>query len=58
MTVLTLLLSYYSPTLFRALRISDVALYTGIYGVCRSTAAIAFYAYIVSFVHAPSSDQD
>jgi hypothetical protein len=56
--MLTLRPSYYSPTLFRALRISDVALYTGIYGVCRSTAAIAFYAYIVSFVHVLSSDQD
>jgi hypothetical protein len=42
------LVSYYSPTLFRALRITDVALYTGIYGLCRSAAAIAFYAFIVS----------
>ncbi|KAB2108734.1 putative quinate permease [Alternaria gaisen] len=40
-------INYYSPILFRSLLISDVALYTGIYGVCRSTAAIAFYAFIV-----------
>jgi hypothetical protein len=46
--LLILYASYYSPILFRSLLISDVALYTGIYGVCRSTAAIAFYAFIVS----------
>ncbi|KAL5335450.1 general substrate transporter [Aspergillus crustosus] len=40
-------INYYSPTLFKSLLISDVALYTGIYGVCRSVAAIAFYAFIV-----------
>ncbi|KAH7075300.1 putative hexose transport-related protein [Paraphoma chrysanthemicola] len=40
-------INYYSPILFKSLLISDVALYTGIYGVCRSTAAIAFYAFIV-----------
>ncbi|CAI7581173.1 unnamed protein product [Penicillium viridicatum] len=34
--------------LHQSLLISDVALYTGIYGVCRSAAAIAFYAFIVS----------
>lgn len=40
-------INYYSPILFRSLLISDVALYTGIYGVCRSSAAITFYAFIV-----------
>ncbi|ADV23794.1 Hexose transport-related protein, putative [Cryptococcus gattii WM276] len=42
-------INYYSPTLFKALDITDVALYTGIYGVCRSAAAIAFYAYVVDY---------
>ncbi|KAF2447364.1 putative hexose transport-related protein [Karstenula rhodostoma CBS 690.94] len=40
-------MNYYSLTLFKSLLISDVALYTGIYGVCRSTAATAFYSFIV-----------
>lgn len=40
-------ISYYSPTLFKAIGIADTALYTGIYGIFKATGAIIFCAFIV-----------
>ncbi|THC88002.1 hypothetical protein EYZ11_012554 [Aspergillus tanneri] len=44
-------INYYSPTLFSSIGISDVALYTGIYGLVKETAAavasIVFYGALV-----------
>lgn len=38
---------YYSPKLFTALGIKDVALYTGIYGLVKALGSFIFFALIV-----------
>ncbi|KAI8622974.1 general substrate transporter [Xylariaceae sp. FL1651] len=43
-------INYYSPILFGSLGITDVALYTGIYGLLKAVASIVFYAFLVDFV--------
>ncbi|QUC23450.1 uncharacterized protein UV8b_07691 [Ustilaginoidea virens] len=40
-------INYYSPTLFASIGISDVALYTGIYGLVKAIASIAFYGFLI-----------
>ncbi|KAF7563589.1 hypothetical protein G7046_g533 [Stylonectria norvegica] len=40
-------INYYSPTLFGSLGISDVALYTGIYGLVKAVASIIFYGALI-----------
>ncbi|KAJ6442403.1 quinate permease [Purpureocillium lavendulum] len=40
-------INYYSPTLFTSIGISDVALYTGIYGLVKAVASIAFYGLLI-----------
>lgn len=41
-THLCLAINYYSPTLFGSLGITDVALYTGIYGLVKGLYLILF----------------
>jgi MFS family permease len=43
----SLAINYYSPTLFGSLGISDVALYTGIYGLVKAVASIIFYGALI-----------
>lgn len=40
-------INYYSPTLFGSLGITDVALYTGIYGLVKAIASIIFYLFLI-----------
>lgn len=40
-------INYYSPTLFGSIGISDVALYTGIYGLVKAIASLIFYILLV-----------
>ncbi|EHA46536.1 quinate permease [Pyricularia oryzae 70-15] len=40
-------INYYSPTLFGSLGITDVALYTGIYGLVKAVASILFYIFLI-----------
>ncbi|KFY27362.1 hypothetical protein V491_00933 [Pseudogymnoascus sp. VKM F-3775] len=40
-------INYYSPTLFGSLGITDVALYTGIYGLVKAIASIIFYVGLI-----------
>lgn len=40
-------INYYSPTLFGSLGISDVSLYTGIYGLVKAVASIIFYGVLI-----------
>ncbi|CEL05038.1 Putative MFS quinate transporter [Aspergillus calidoustus] len=40
-------INYYSPTLFKSLGITDVALYTGIYGLVKAVASIIFYGALI-----------
>merc|ERR1712000_419405 len=40
-------INYYSPTLFGSLGITDVALYTGIYGLVKAVASIIFYGALI-----------
>ncbi|KAL4987383.1 general substrate transporter [Aspergillus falconensis] len=40
-------INYYSPTLFSSLGITDVALYTGIYGLVKAVASIIFYGLLI-----------
>ncbi|KAL8290906.1 hypothetical protein RB597_008936 [Gaeumannomyces tritici] len=40
-------INYYSPTLFGSLGITDVALYTGIYGLVKAVASIIFYIFLI-----------
>ncbi|KAK1841837.1 quinate permease [Colletotrichum chrysophilum] len=40
-------INYYSPTLFGSIGISDVALYTGIYGLVKAVASIIFYGALI-----------
>ncbi|KAF4994854.1 hypothetical protein F66182_16425, partial [Fusarium sp. NRRL 66182] len=43
-------INYYSPTLFGSIGISDVALYTGIYGLVKAIASLIFYIFLIDFV--------
>ncbi|WVQ77677.1 hypothetical protein IAR50_007367 [Cryptococcus sp. DSM 104548] len=40
-------INYYSPTLFASLGITDVNLYTGIYGLVKAIGSIIFYVYFI-----------
>ncbi|KAG9252999.1 general substrate transporter [Emericellopsis atlantica] len=40
-------INYYSPALFGSLGITDVALYTGIYGLVKAVASILFYGVLI-----------
>ncbi|KIR39152.1 MFS quinate transporter QutD [Cryptococcus deuterogattii 99/473] len=40
-------INYYSPTLFGSLGITDVNLYTGIYGLVKAVGSIIFYVYFI-----------
>ncbi|KAK1763019.1 quinate permease [Phialemonium atrogriseum] len=40
-------INYYSPTLFGSLGITDVALYTGIYGLVKAVASVIFYVALI-----------
>ncbi|KAF4121909.1 Sugar (and other) transporter [Geosmithia morbida] len=40
-------INYYSPTLFGSLGITDVSLYTGIYGLVKAVASIIFYGALI-----------
>jgi MFS family permease len=44
---LTKAINYYSPTLFGSIGITDVALYTGIYGLVKAVASIIFYGALI-----------
>ncbi|EON99704.1 putative quinate permease protein [Phaeoacremonium minimum UCRPA7] len=43
-------INYYSPTLFGSIGISDVALYTGIYGLVKAVASLIFYILLVDLI--------
>ena len=43
-------INYYSPTLFGSIGISDVALYTGIYGLVKAIASLIFYIFMIDLV--------
>ncbi|ODN98151.1 hypothetical protein I350_07794 [Cryptococcus amylolentus CBS 6273] len=40
-------INYYSPTLFGSLGITDVNLYTGVYGLVKAIGSIIFYVYFI-----------
>lgn len=40
-------INYYSPTLFGSLGITDVTLYTGIYGLVKAIASLIFYIFLI-----------
>ncbi|KIV93142.1 hypothetical protein PV10_04380 [Exophiala mesophila] len=43
-------INYYSPTLFGSLGVTDVALYTGIYGLVKAVASIIYYIAFIDMV--------
>ena len=43
-------INYYSPTLFGSLGITDVALYTGIYGLVKAIASMIYYVGLIDLV--------
>ncbi|KAL5375776.1 hypothetical protein PMIN06_005039 [Paraphaeosphaeria minitans] len=43
-------INYYSPTLFGSLGITDVALYTGIYGLVKAIASILYYVFLIDLI--------
>lgn len=43
-------INYYSPTLFGSLGISDVALYTGIYGLVKAISSLIFYMLLIDLL--------
>ncbi|OJJ43196.1 hypothetical protein ASPZODRAFT_146216 [Penicilliopsis zonata CBS 506.65] len=43
-------INYYSPTLFKSLGISNVNLYTGIYGTVKAVASIIYYVFLIDVV--------
>ncbi|KAL2202219.1 general substrate transporter [Sarocladium strictum] len=43
-------INYYSPTLFGSLGVTDVALYTGIYGLVKAIASIIYYVGLIDLV--------
>ncbi|WDK15176.1 hypothetical protein CGRA01v4_06457 [Colletotrichum graminicola] len=40
-------INYYSPTLFKSIGITDVSLYTGIYGLVKAIASIIYFVFLV-----------
>lgn len=45
--LILLAINYYSPTLFGSLGITDVSLYTGIYGLVKAISSIIFYLFLI-----------
>ncbi len=43
-------INYYSPTLFGSLGVTDVALYTGIYGLVKAVASIIYYIFFIDML--------
>lgn len=43
-------INYYSPTLFTSLGVTDVSLYTGIYGLVKAVASIIYYIFLVDLL--------
>ncbi|RYP15899.1 hypothetical protein DL765_005433 [Monosporascus sp. GIB2] len=43
-------INYYSPTLFGSLGVTDVALYTGIYGLVKAVASIIYYVFFIDML--------
>ena len=43
-------INYYSPTLFASLGVTDVALYTGIYGLVKAVASIIYYVFFIDML--------
>lgn len=43
-------INYYSPTLFGSLGVTDVSLYTGIYGLVKAVASIFYYVFIIDML--------
>ncbi|KAK2001126.1 quinate transporter [Colletotrichum falcatum] len=40
-------INYYSPTLFKSIGITDVSLYTGIYGLIKAIASIIYFVFLI-----------
>ncbi|KAK1585876.1 quinate transporter [Colletotrichum navitas] len=40
-------INYYSPTLFKSIGITDVSLYTGIYGLVKAIASIIYFVFLI-----------
>jgi hypothetical protein len=43
-------INYYSPTLFGSLGVTDIPLYTGIYGLVKAVASIIYYIFFVDML--------
>ena len=43
-------INYYSPTLFGSLGVTDIPLYTGIYGLVKAVASIIYYIFFIDVV--------
>jgi hypothetical protein len=43
-------INYYSPTLFGSLGVTDVPLYTGIYGLVKAIASIIYYIFFIDII--------
>ncbi|EMR70048.1 hypothetical protein MGN70_003506 [Eutypa lata] len=43
-------INYYSPTLFGSLGVTDISLYTGIYGLVKAVASIFYYVFIIDML--------
>ncbi|KAI1335814.1 general substrate transporter [Xylariaceae sp. FL0016] len=43
-------INYYSPTLFGSLGVTDVSLYTGVYGLVKAVASIIYYIFFVDML--------
>jgi MFS family permease len=43
-------INYYSPTLFGSLGVTDIPLYTGIYGLVKAIASIIYYIFFIDML--------
>lgn len=43
-------INYYSPTLFGSLGVTDIPLYTGIYGLVKAVASIIYYIFFIDVI--------
>ncbi|GKT95803.1 quinate permease [Colletotrichum tofieldiae] len=43
-------INYYSPTLFKSIGITDVSLYTGIYGLIKAIASIIYFIFLIDLL--------
>ncbi|TEA21559.1 Quinate permease [Colletotrichum sidae] len=43
-------INYYSPTLFASIGITDVSLYTGIYGLVKAVASIIYFIFLIDLL--------